>query len=417
MADPGLHTIALPGAYSARRKTSAFAQGFGTRLFLWLALASSSIVFIEPAPYDLMVIGLACLLFCTGLSVPKSLGPAVFLLVLFLVGNLVGALASGYNGIGLRSLSIRIYMVLAWMLFACLIAYKPQVFMRTIWSGYAFAAIVAVAWGIAQFYGFLPGEFAGPAYRATGSFKDANVYGPFLVPVALAAIAYLFRARGVLVPLAICFFLLLVLGLLVAFSRGAWLNFLVSASTLSTLLIVNRSSYQRKLSFVVMLVVLGLAGFAALFWAVNYTSASEMFSEREALVQAYDVAAGGRFATQREALLTIGQTPFGIGPGMTGVLFGLEPHNIYLQVTTEAGWLGGLSMVTFLLLGLWRGVRRLREASGEIKIHLMIVLSALLGVLLQSFFIDSTHWRHLWLLLAMVWGLTGARPERVTTSH
>jgi hypothetical protein len=74
-------------------------------------------------------------------------------------------------------------------------------------------------------------------------------------------------------------------------------------------------------------------------------------------------------------------------------------------------------MVTFLLLGLWRGVRRLREASGEIKIHLMIVLSALLGVLLQSFFIDSTHWRHLWLLLAMVWGLTGARPERVTTSH
>lgn len=416
MAHADVRNGMLPAGLYLQSDRLGLLQSAWPRFLLWLAVATSSVVFVEPALYDILVIALACGLFSMGLSVPRSLGPATLLLALFLIGNLAGALSSGFSPAGFRSLSIRIYMVLAWLLFACLIAHNPRYFIRTIWSGYIIAAGIAVCWGIGQYYGLISGEFAGPAHRATGGFKDANVFAPFLVPVALLAVAHLFRARGVTLALTFGWFLLLVLGILLAFSRGAWLNFLASCGFLSTLLIVGTSSYRQKLSFALMLIVLGFAGFGALFWTVNYTAAGELFAERTTLVQAYDVAAGGRFAAQISALEAIGRTPFGIGPAMSDAVVGLAPHNVYLHVTLEAGWLGGLSIYAFLLLGLWRGIRQLRATDGELKIHLLVVLASVLGVLLQSFFIDSTHWRHLWLLLAMLWGLTAAqhRPGQVT---
>jgi hypothetical protein len=45
------------------------------------------------------------------------------------------------------------------------------------------------------------------------------------------------------------------------------------------------------------------------------------------------------------------------------------------------------------------------RAPGQIRHEFFVVFSSLAGVLTQSLFIDSTHWRHLWLLLALVWAL------------
>ena len=43
----------------------------------------------------------------------------------------------------------------------------------------------------------------------------------------------------------------------------------------------------------------------------------------------------------------------------------------------------------------------------------IVAFSAMLGILAQSLFIDSTHWRHLWLMLALCWALiTVARRGR-----
>lgn len=408
----------LASANFARNSADVIAKNSWLRPLLWLTLVTSSFVFVEPAPYDLLMIGLAVCYFCTGLKIPSTFGAGVLLLALFLIGNLAGMLAGGYDEDSVRSLSIRMYMVISWLVFASVIAQHPVTHMRIIWSGYICAALIAVAWGVGQYYSLIPGEAVGPTRRATGGFKDANVFAPFLVPVALLSLAHLYRVRGYLLVVTMSFFLLLTLGMLVAFSRGAWLNFLSASCFLCFLLLLSRSPRRQKLNFVLMLVVLGFAGFAALFLAVNYTSAGQMFAQRSALVQAYDVAAGGRFDSQSLALEIIGQTPLGVGAGMSpNVLFGMQPHNIYLQNTLEGGWLAGISLFAFFALTVVRGLQSVRRANADIDINLLVALAALLGVLLQSFFIDSTHWRHLWLLLAIVWGLTAVPSRQIDSSR
>ena len=203
------------------------------------------------------------------------------------------------------------------------------------------------------------------------------------------------------------FFIFVSLGILVGFSRGAWLNFLASCSFLCLLLLLTKSPRRQKLNFVLMLVFVMFVGVAALFLVVNYTAAGQMFAQRTALVQAYDVAVGGRFDSQLRALEVIGQTPIGVGSGMAPeVLYGIQPHNIYLQVTLEGGWLAGMSLVVFAAMTIVRGLRHITRTDAAIDTNVLVALAGLLGVLLQSFFIDSTHWRHLWLLFAIVWGLT-----------
>ena len=67
--------------------------------------------------------------------------------------------------------------------------------------------------------------------RARALFEDPNVYGPFLVPIALIMIEEtmqprLLRSRRSLKLLAL---LVLMIGLLFSYSRGAWINFAIGA--------------------------------------------------------------------------------------------------------------------------------------------------------------------------------------------
>ena len=93
----------------------------------------------------------------------------------------------------------------------------------------------------------------------------------------------------------------------------------------------------------------------------------------------------------------------GLGPGTSFDELGLEPHNLYLHVAVEAGWVAGLSFIAFLL---YTGSRlpEVRRAGEFFSGQGRVLMACLPGVLTQSLFIDSTHWRHLWLLLAIAWG-------------
>ena len=108
----------------------------------------------------------------------------------------------------------------------------------------------------------------------------------------------------------------------------------------------------------------------------------------------------------------MGTHPIGIGPSMTREVFGLEPHNMYLQLLTEAGWIGGLAFIGFVGL-IVVGMAGATRAASPLQDQALIVFSALCGLLTQTPFIDATHWRHLWLLFALAAGLTIAiRRER-----
>lgn len=375
------------------------------RSLVWLTLAVSCIVFIEPAPYDILVLLLIVILFPMGLRVPREIGVALLLLMLFGAANLAAALTAGDLQEFVRPLATRSYMLFAWLFWTSLVVADPPHFLRIIWRGYAFAALLAVAWAILQYFGYLP-ESLGVAFgRAQGPFKDANVFAPFLVPIILYYIARMLRVRGAALALESIKFLPLILGLFLGFSRGAWLNFSVAFLLYMVFSSIAAQSLKEQMRLMVVVTALGLVAVLAVTLAVTYTTAGQLFAERAAIVQDYDTAQGGRFDTQAKALTEIGKNPVGIGPGMTSTRFGLEPHNLYLHVAVEGGWIGGMSFYLFLIVTLTRGLARINTVS-PLRGNLQIVVAALIGTLAQSLFIDSTHWRHLWLLLALTWAIT-----------
>ena len=346
------------------------------------------------------------MMFPLGLRVPREIDAAVLMLALVVVGNFAAAATSTDPATTGRALFIRTYVVLSWFLFTCALTANPTAVFRVLWQGYTFAALLAVLWGNLEYFGLLPEALRGDTLgRAKGPFKDANVYAPFLVPVALFTVARILTSRGLQLGYEVIKIIIIVSGLLLAFSRGAWLNFLVAFSLFMALQILSAKTLRDKIRLVLLAAILALTAASVVTLMINNTAAGQQFFARTALFQDYDVARGGRFDTQAQALRHVGANPIGVGPGMSTSWVGMEPHNLYLHVTLEGGWLAGIAFCLFLILSLKRGLIRIIER-WRLRNDLQIVFAALSGTLLQSLFIDSTHWRHLWLLLAMLWALT-----------
>src|SRR5690606_9303270 len=107
------------------------------------------------------------------------------------------------------------------------------------------ACFVAIL-GVGGYFQLIPGSESFLVFgRATGTFNDPNVFGPFLVaPIFFLAMklstAQRLRALWMLAPLG-----LLVMAVLLSFSRGAWGNLLLSAAVfLALTLATSRSSQQ-----------------------------------------------------------------------------------------------------------------------------------------------------------------------------
>ena len=402
-----MRQLAAVGALPrVERGTEASASSAWRVRCMWLLAALGSIVFIEPAPYDVLAIGMLAALFLAGMRAPRALALPLLLVALFVVGNWLAAAASEDPVATLRSLGIRTYLCGTFVLFACAIASAPDRMMRALWSGYAVAAVIAVAWGALQYFGYLPHPSGG--YRAQAAFKDPNVFGPFLVPSALWFMGLMWQRRGRARLLGLALFATAGFGVLISFSRGAWLNLLVAVTAYFALRVSSARSARASLKLIVAGFVLLAVAVGIVSTAANTPGFAAQLAERARLFQEYDVATGGRFASQARALQSVMTNPIGIGPGRTATEFGLEPHNLYLHVFTEGGWLAGLAFVSLLAVTLVKSLPLVRQPWAY-QPEAQLALAALAGLLLQSFFIDSTHWRHLYLLLGVLWALIVVR--------
>lgn len=371
---------------------------------LTLLLALSSLVFIEPAPYDLLAIVFFVGLLVSGMRLPREIHTAVVLLGVFVLGNLVASILVPEPTEALRSLSIRIYMVLIWLFIVGVVSLHPRRMMAALWAGYIVAATVATVWGALEYFGFIQNDLWQAGLRAKGPFKDPNVFGPFLVPAAVYSLRRVAAPGSAAKFLFTGMFFALSFGILVSFSRGAWINFTIAISLYAVFTLWAAPSLRTRLQWLgagMLMLVLIVTLLGA---AVSQKTIGERFFQRAVLTQKYDVASGGRFQSQQKALAHIAGDPIGVGPGRSDDEFGLEPHNLYLHVAVEGGWLAAIGWLGFLGLTLYRSLP-LFHAPGQIRHEFFVVFSSLAGVLTQSLFIDSTHWRHLWLLLALVWAL------------
>ncbi|MEO7387069.1 MAG: O-antigen ligase family protein [Gammaproteobacteria bacterium] len=371
---------------------------------VWLLLASSAVVFIEPAPYDVLLVALLIGLFAAGLRIPREIRFAILLLGAFAASNILAAALSAEPLESLRSVGIRTYMVLAWLFYVCIVSTDPDKILPLIWQGYLVAAVGTAVFGILEYYGYVHNPLWPAGVRAKGAFKDPNVYGPFLVPAALYCVSQLSTSAVLRSLVHLVMFLLVVFAVLLSFSRGAWMNLGLSLGLLLVFILATARPSREKVGAVLAAGVVALAAAAIVVTAVTFTAAGSRFKERAVLTQSYDVAQGGRFYTQLLALQRVGRTPLGVGPGRADEEFGLEPHNLYLHVLVEGGWVAGLAFYAVIALTFWRGSRLFRWRS-PLREPFLVVLAALTGILFQSFFIDSTHWRHLWLMLGLSWAL------------
>jgi hypothetical protein len=172
----------------------------------WLALAlvavtilSSGFVFSEPAPVDALTIGLIVLLPVVGLVAFNPTLIAYF--SLWTVAGACAVLAAALSldlGITLTHVGVTLYLTLASVVFAGFIAKSPTAHTHLILNAWTWAAVFAAGCGLIGYFGLFPGAYDlfTKFGRAAGTFKDPNVFGPFLVGPFIYMLHSLFSARG-----------------------------------------------------------------------------------------------------------------------------------------------------------------------------------------------------------------------------
>jgi hypothetical protein len=382
---------------------------FWRKAVLWLLVASLWLVVIEPAPYDL-IFCLALLLFLPygGLRVPLVALPFVIALVLYNYGGAVGLEGALDDKISVWFTIISYYMAFTGLFFCFLVTSETAERMDLLRNAYITAAVVGSITGILGYF-----DVAGLAAhwalsgRATGTFKDPNVFAPFLIPPFIFLAQDLLIGRSRRPVLALLALLVIALGLFLAFSRGAWVNAAGSGVLLVilTLLFAPSRALRNRVVFlsVVGTVMLGIGTLAAL----QIPAVRHLYEIRASLNQSYDVGETGRFGQQIASIPRVLTQPAGMNPRHFRYIYGQDPHNVFLNAFASYGWIGGFSFFTLVIMSFWAGWRAIRVRTPW-QHHAIAIYCPLVAVLLQGVQIDTDHWRHLYLLLGCMWGLLGA---------
>jgi hypothetical protein len=244
--------------------------------------------------------------------------------------------------------------------------------------------------------------------RARGFFKDANVYGPYLVPAAMILAGESIQPRLLRLnrPTQIFCFAFLAAGILFSFSRGAWLNLTVAIVVMTFTIALRRGGSRRAFFMLVVIIV----GGGITIWAV-YASGSLGFLEQRARFQTYDT---DRFGAQKVGLELSESHPIGIGPGQFEVYSPLSVHSTYVRALAEEGLIGASVLFSLLFGTLLLAVRNTVLGRDTYGIGSGPLLASWCGMLMNSFVIDSLHWRYLWLLAGLIWAgahATGVRTQ------
>ena len=129
---------------------------------------------------------------------------------------------------------------------------------------------------------------------------------------------------------------------------------------------------------------------------------SDFLAER-ARSQSYD---SQRFSAQRAGLRPAQVYPFGAGPGQFESVAGISAHSTYARALGEQGFPGLLVVLALLAVTLSFAVGNAARGRSTYGIGSAALLAAWCGVLASSAFVDTLHWRHLWLVAALIWAGT-----------
>lgn len=383
--------------------------GLPTRSFsnavLWFAVFLGGFVFVEPAPYEYFLAAVIPLWMILGLSVPRAISPLVVLMTLFLAGGIVAASQAIHFDEQPIYMAVSGFLALSACFFAALVGQGADR-LDTIIGAWIFAAVLTATLGILGYFG-LTGEMFLKFGRAAGGFQDPNVFGPFLVfPfVVLVRRALTHRLGGALVSGMLA--LVVLAGIFLSFSRGAWGLAAFSALMMGMVLFAGERSPLARMRYVG-IAAIGIALLALLLAAaLSLPAVADLFQERAQIVQDYDSGRFGRFERHAIGFNLMLEHPLGIGSGEFGKMFGEDEHNIWLKTLTTYGWLG---FAAFLGLVVWTlaAAFPLMFRAGPIQVTVQAAYIVFVGHVIMASVIDIDHWRHVYLLLGLLWGAIAA---------
>lgn len=386
---------------------------------LWLAVFLGGFVIAEPAPYELLVALLMVIWLLAGLKFRREIGPMMVLLLLFMAGGIMAVPFARDLPAGAMHMAISAFLGATAMFYAALLCERPDR-IEIIERAYIASAFFCALLGIVGFFNLIPGgELFTLNDRAKGTFQDPNVFGPFLLLPTLLLLRRLMTSPPSAWGLALVVLPVLVLGVFLSFSRGAWGMLAVAGVVLYALLLVNEQRPARRLRLV-LLAGAGVLGVVVLLVAaLSIDQVADMFEQRAKLVQPYDSARLGRFARYSLGFEMAMERPLGLGPLEFNKYFPEDEHNVYMKAFTAYGWLGGIvwpMLMLWTLVALGRQLFRHRPWTPFAQcLFAVLLVHVFVGVV-----IDIDRWRHLFMLIGLAWGLIAADKlydRRHTFSH
>src|SRR3954454_18874109 len=244
------------------------------RALVWLVGASGTIVFIEPSPYEIVTLVATVIFFATGLRLRLVFMPLLLLLFLLNVGYTIGAIpvldSPGVTG----WIATSWYMAITVIFFAMVLSEDTGARLDMLRRGLIAGAMVAAIAAIAGYFNLVPGghDLLTLYDRARGTFKDPNVLGAFLILPALFVLQSVVSDRlGKSFRSSIAFGIMS-LAILLAFSRAAWGQLVITAAFTLALMVLTSASQAQRSRIIVMAIVTVIIGVALIAVLLSFES-------------------------------------------------------------------------------------------------------------------------------------------------
>jgi hypothetical protein len=404
----------FPSAVTARPRVAGL-----QRALVWLAGASSAIVFVEPSPYELVTLVAAVIFVATGLRLRLVFLPLLLLLFLVNIGYSISAVPLMDNTAVVNWIATSWYMAFTVMFLAMVLSEDTAARLDMLRRGLIVGALIAAIAGIAGYFKLVPGgrDLLTLYDRARGTFKDPNVLAAFLILPALFALQSVVSDRFAKSFRSTIALGIIALGILLAFSRAAWGGLVLTAAFMLALMVLTSRSRAQRSRIIVTSVAAVVVAVMLVAVLLSFDSINELFRQRASFDQSYDEGRFGRFGRHILGADMALDLPFGIGPLQFHTYFPEDTHNSYLNAFMSGGWLAGVCYPALVFVTVIVGFRHVFVSVPWQRAYLAI-FSAFLGTVGESFIIDTDHWRHFWMMLGAMWGMfAAARPYRAISDR
>ncbi|WP_158807638.1 O-antigen ligase [Beijerinckia sp. L45] len=375
-----------------------------------LQMFTGMISLIEPSPYDFVTLLAVPIWAFGGFKIHRAIAPVLLLWIVFETAGFLALMPHWEEADArlyqLQSLYLFVTTVFFTIFFSERTLRRATVCLNAFTIGSVVSAIVGII-GYLDIGGLAP-LLTTVESRVSGTFKDPNVFGSYLVLAATYLLQMLLLGSTRRILLTMGSLGLVLIGVFISYSRGSWgaaLAALIIMAVTSYLTADSRAMRQRILTMSGLALGLGLFAMVA---ALSDTTVRNFFLQRAAVTQEYDEGYTGRFGNQMRSLPMLVEKPEGFGPLRFRLIFDLEPHNSYIGAFANDGWIGGFAWFALVLTSLFVGFRLMFKRSPFQRLA-QVFAPTLFVLLMQGFQIDVDHWRQLFLCFGAVWGMEAAR--------